>query len=294
MTRLVSEGLLIVQSMRPRQWTKNLIVVAPPLFAGILFEPGVLARASAMFAVLSALSGAVYILNDLHDVEFDRAYSKTAGRPIASGALNPRVALGAAGLVAIMSVTGSALLAPVLPLVLIGYVALQVAYTYALKRVPLVDIAAIAAGFVLRAVAGAEAVDVPHSPWLLACTALLVMFLAAGERRAELAEMGERAALHRPALAHYSLRSLDAVIAATLGATSITYVLYVLIAPGAQAHPRMVLTVPFVLYGLVRYVFLLHGQAPKESAEDLLLTDRPILLDVLLWFVAVVIVIHGT
>lgn len=288
----MSTPAAIIFSMRPRQWTKNLIVFAPALFGGVLLESGVALRLVAAFCLMCALSGAVYLLNDLHDTAADRVYERTRERPLAAGTLSPRVAGITAAVLLIGSCAAGVALEATFGLMLVGYAALQVAYTVWLKHVAVVEVLAISAGFVLRALAGARVANVPDSPWLLVCAALLVGFLAFAKRRQELADLGPTAPRHRPVLAHYPLAALDVLLAALLGATIVSYLAYALVSNAAHTHPLMVLTAPFVTFGLFRYLTLVYADEPCASAEDVLLTDPGILASVSLWLVAVSAIVY--
>lgn len=279
----MSTTTALIRSMRPRQWTKNLIVFAPALFGGVLADPGVARRSTLAFALLCALSGAVYLMNDLRDAEVDRAYDKTRERPIAAGALDCRIAGSSSAALALGALVGASALGVRFAALLVGYLALQVAYTFVLKRFAVIDVLTITAGFVVRAMAGAAAVGVPDSPWLLVCAACLVTFLGLSKRRQELADLGEAAPRHRPALARYPLGALDSMLASALGATVVSYLVYTLLSAGARQHPLLVLTTPLVVFGLFRYSALVYSARSSRSAEDVLLTDVPILLSVMLW-----------
>lgn len=282
----------LLRSMRPKQWTKNLIVFAPAIFGGVLLLPGNALRVVAAFGLMCLLSGAVYVLNDLRDVDADRAYERTRQRPLAAGVLDSRTAGVFAGGASLASLGLAWLLSPRFAAVLLAYLALQVAYTMWLKDLVVLDVLSIAGGFVLRAVAGAVVVGVPNSPWLLACAAFLVMFLALAKRRQELADLGPAASRHRVVLGSYTAPALDVMLASMLGATIVSYLVYTLLSAGARAHPGMVLTTPLVLYGLFRYLMLVYSESPSKTAEDVLLTDAPILVTVGLWLAAVVALIY--
>lgn len=292
MSPAMSTSAAIFRSMRPRQWTKNLIVFAPALFGGVLFDSGVGLRLVAAFCLMCALSGAVYLLNDVHDAAADRIYERTRTRPLAAGTLSPRVAGIAAGALLAVSCVAGAALEATFGLTLLGYAALQVAYTWWLKHVAVVEVLAISAGFVLRAMAGARVAQVPDSPWLFVCAALLVGFLAFAKRRQEVADLGPAAPQHRPVLAHYPLAVLDVLLVSLLGATIVSYLAYALLSGAAYVHPLMVLTVPFVTFGLLRYLTLVYTDGPGASAEDVLLADPGILASVSLWLVSVAVIVY--
>lgn len=266
--------------MRPRQWVKNLL-----LFGGIIFAAEVDDRlkwlqAVAAFAAYCAASSAAYIGNDLRDVEADRAHPVKRYRPIARGELQPRLAavLAAVLLAAAFGLTAWLGFASVL--CLLGFTALQTAYSLGLKNVVLVDVLAIAALFVLRAAAGAIAVDVRISPWLLVCTGLLALFLALGKRRAELLLVEAERTPGRQVMAGYSAAFLDRMLVVVAGATAASYVLYSLTARDSYG---LVLTVPFVVFGLGRYLHLVRESDRGEEPENVLLGDLPLLLTVVVW-----------
>ncbi len=267
-------------ALRPRQWLKNLLVFAGIIFAAQLDDPVRWLEAIAAFVAYCAASSAAYLVNDLRDVEADRLHPVKRRRPIASGELRPRVAIVlacvlSAGALAVAASLGLASLA-----CLLCFAVLQAAYTLGLKHVVLVDVLVIAALFVVRAAAGAVAVDVRISPWLLVCTGLLALFLALGKRRAELVLVGAERTPGRRVLEGYSLALVDQLLAAVAGATVIAYALYTLT---ARDSPALVATVPFVVFGLGRYLQLLHRHAAGEEPENVLLGDVPILVTVAAW-----------
>ena len=266
--------------MRPRQWLKNLLLFAGIIFAAELGDPTRWLEAIAAFAAYCAASSAAYLVNDLRDVAGDRLHPVKRRRPIARGELRRRPALAlAAGLgVGALAVTASLGVASLACLA--GFAALQAAYTLRLKHVVLVDVLVIAALFVVRAVAGAVAVDVKISPWLLVCTALLALFLALGKRRAELVLVGADRTPGRPVLEGYSLGLVDQLLAAVAGATIVAYALYTVTARDSYA---LVATVPLVVAGLLRYLQLVHRHAAGEEPENVLLGDVPILVIVAVW-----------
>jgi 4-hydroxybenzoate polyprenyltransferase len=274
-------------ALRPRQWSKNLL-----LFAGIIFAAKVgdalrWGEAAAAFAAYCAASSAAYLVNDLRDAPHDRLHPLKRLRPIARGELSSRAALLLAGALTLLAV---GLLAP-LGLASLGFLAaflaLQAAYSLQLKHVVLVDVLAIATLFVIRSAAGAEAVDVRISPWLLLCTALLALFLALAKRRGELVQVGEG----RPVLEGYSLPLADQLITVTVACTIAAYSVYAITAHSAA----MIATLPFVVFGLFRYLLLVHRDDLGEEPENVLLSDRPLLAAIALWAVtaATILVVTG-
>ena len=286
-------------SLRPGQWTKNLLVFAGVLFGNAsvgrgLFDPDPLLRATAAFALFCALSGVVYLVNDISDRESDRQHPLKAKRPIASGALPVGLAGVAAVVIAAAALAGSAMLGRGFLLVAVGYLALQLLYSGPLKQIVIIDVLAIAMGFVLRAVAGAVVVQVEISHWLLVCTILLALFMALAKRRHEIVLLADGAASHRPILGEYSAYLLDQMIAVVTASTLIAYVFYT-ISPETQEKfgtPWLGLTIPFPLYGIFRYLYLVHRRDGGGSPAELLLTDRPLLACVALWALAVALIIY--
>lgn len=246
------------------------------------------------FAVFCALSGAMYLVNDIRDREADRRHPLKQARPIASGALSTRTAATAAVALVAGAEAGAALVAPALAAVAAVYVVLLLLYSVVLKHVVILDVLVIAAGFVLRAIAGALAVDVPIRPWLLICTTLLALFLALSKRRHELILLGDGAADHRRSLDEYSPYLLDQMIAVVTASTVIAYTVFATSADTAErlGTTRLGLTVPFVLYGIFRYLYLVHQKRGGGSPAVLLLNDRPLLACVVLWAGTVVLLMY--
>lgn len=276
-------GLLpLIRAMRPLQWTKNAVVLAALVFGMRLFDPASVGEALLAAIAFCAASSAGYLLNDARDLEQDRCHPEKRFRPLAAGDLGVDQALVAAGFLLVAAVGVSWAVRPALAGVTLAYAALMVGYTLCLKRFVIVDVLVIALGFVLRAVAGAVAIDVSISPWLLACTLLLALFLGFGKRRHELASLPD-AASHRRALESYTLPLLDQLIAVSAAATMASYVLYTIEARGATGQPAMLLTVPIVAYATFRYLFLLHRKGAGGSPEVVLWSDRPLLAALVLW-----------
>jgi 4-hydroxybenzoate polyprenyltransferase len=279
--RARSAPLLLLETMRPKQWIKNLFVFAGLLFAGKVTDPNAVALALATFAAFCLASGATYLLNDVRDAEADRHNPRTASRPLARGDLSPTLALTAAGLAAVAALAIVALVNWRTLAVLGGFVVLQLAYSHGVKHVLFLDVMAIAAGFVLRAAAGGLAIDVPISSWLLLCTGLLAIFLGFTKRRAEAVALGGSEQPGRPVLDHYSVGLLDELIAVVTPSTVVVYAIYAV--TGAQTH-WMLLTLPFVLYGVFRVLFLIHhGGRVTEEPAVIVYRDRPLLACVVLW-----------
>lgn len=289
-----STAALLLISVRPEQWTKNLFVFAGLLFGRRLFDGEAVALAFAAFAIFCALSAAVYLFNDVADRDADRAHPLKRSRPIASGELSPRTALVAAGLLGAAALQAAVVVRPALGLVSGAYLAILLLYSTALKHVVIVDVLTIAAGFVLRAVAGAVAVSVPISQWLLVCTTLLALFLALSKRRHELTLLAEAATDHRRILEEYSPYLLDQMVGVVTASTLVAYAIYATSAETAErlGTDRLGLTIPFVLYGIFRYLYLVHQRRGGGSPATLLLADRPLLTCVALWVISVVLILY--
>lgn len=276
----------LVEAARPRQWTKNLFV-----FAGLVFTDNwpLLPRVLLVFAAYCLMSSGVYLLNDVRDREADALHPEKCRRPIPRGDLSPGVAT-MTGLLACVAGWAMAAL-PGLPsaLVAAAFLILQAAYTFHLKTLVLLDVFTIAAAFVLRVFAGAVAISVPVSEWLLVCTLLLALFLGFGKRRSELLQLTENAGQHRRSLDHYSVPFLDQLISIVLGALIVAYAVYSASSPTAKSHPGMIGTLPFVVYGVFRYLYLVQMKRMGGSPETILLQDRPLQIALLLWFAAVLV-----
>ena len=286
---------LLLRSLRPEQWTKNLFVFAGVLFGGHLLDTSSMARAAAAFAVFCALSGVVYIFNDLADRAADVGHPLKRLRPIASGRLSPSTAAIAATFLGLGSLAAAVLLSPMFAALSATYVALLVLYSVVLKHLVIIDALTIAAGFVLRAAAGAVAVFVPISHWLLVCTTLLALFLVLSKRRHELTLLADGAMTHRPILEEYSPYLLDQMIAVVTASTLVAYSVYATSTETAErlGTTRLGLTIPFVLYGIFRYLYLVHQKRAGGSPADLLLTDRPLLACVGLWAISVALILYS-
>ena len=289
-----SLALDLLRSLRPAQWTKNLVVFAGLIFGKKLLDAAAVWDAIAAFVIFCALSGVVYLVNDLADRESDRRHPLKARRPIASGALPVKVATGAALAIGAAALAAAYLVGPGFAAVAAAYVVLQMLYSGPLKHIIIIDVLTIAIGFVLRAAGGAVAVHVEMSHWLFVCTILLALFLALAKRRHEIVLLAGGATSHRPILGEYSAYLLDQMIGVVTASTLIAYVFYT-ISPETQAKfgtPWLGLTIPFPLYGIFRYLYLVHQREGGGSPADLLLTDWPLLTCVALWALAVAIIIY--
>lgn len=290
--RPLAVSLLV--SLRPSQWTKNLFVFAGLLFSLKLFEPRAIATSVGAFAIFCALSGIVYLLNDVMDRDSDRRHPTKCTRPIAAGDLSAAAALSAAALIGAIALAAAFSLSWWFGIVAAGYVGLQALYSASLKHIVILDVLTIAIGFVLRAVAGAVALDVMISHWLLVCMILLALFIALAKRRHELVLLADDAASHRPILGEYSAYLLDQMIAVVTASTLIAYIFYTISPETEQKFGTswLGLTIPFPLYGIFRYLYLVHKRELGGSPADLLLNDRPLLACVTFWVLAVVLIIY--
>ena len=291
-------GALIV-SLRPRQWTKNLLLFAGVLFSRQLGDGTLVMRAAAGFLAFSLLSGAVYLLNDVRDVEEDRRHPTRRLRPIASGRLPVRVAWIAIVPLLAAVVALSSWLGPGFSSVAAVYLAVNLAYTFYLKQQVLIDVFVIASGFVLRAIAGVELLlpvspGTELSPWLLMCTFFGALFLALGKRGRELSNAGEDARTKRAVLEHYTPEVLEGLLLVAAASSVMSYALYT-IWPGTVAKfgtERLLWTVPLVAYGIFRYLYLVRGARSSEDPSQVLLTDRPLAGCVLLYLAAVLLILY--
>ncbi len=282
----------LFKSLRPRQWPKNGVVLVGLVFARELGQPAQVGRAVLAALLFCLLSGAVYLVNDLLDLEKDRRHPTKRSRPLAAGLLSPRVAVVFAGVAGVAGLGASFLLSPAFGAVATGYLGLQALYIVWLKHTVILDVLALAAGFVLRAVAGAVVVQVPISPWLYVCTMLLALFLALGKRRQELVLLDAGAGEHRPALEQYTVALLDHLLQVVTTSLLVAYMLYTFFAGNLPRNSSMMLTIPFVLYGLFRYLYLVHARGEGGSPEDVLLRDRPMAACVALWAITSVAILY--
>jgi 4-hydroxybenzoate polyprenyltransferase len=278
-------------SLRPRQWTKNLLLFAGIIFAAKLGDLSRWQEAFAAFAAYCAASSASYLVNDVRDASHDRLHPIKRTRPIARGELSPRFAEGIAALLLLSAVLLVAPLGLASIVFLCTFFALQAAYTLALKHLVLLDVMTIGGLFVVRAAAGAAAVEVRISPWLLLCTALLALFLALAKRRGELVLVGAEATPGRPVLEGYSLALVDQLVTIVAASTVISYCLYTFTARESKA---MMITIPFVVFGVFRYLLLMHRRDLGEEPEEILLRDVPLLLCIVAWAVCAAIILAVT
>jgi 4-hydroxybenzoate polyprenyltransferase len=282
---------LLIRTMRPKQWTKNIFVWAALIFDVKLFDRGPFLRTLATFILFCLISSAVYIINDLVDIEKDRQHPRKRNRPLASGALSPRFAAIGAAIIVVGSLPAALAVdraaghtAPLVTLILYGYLALMIAYSFWLKNIVIVDVLTIAAGFVLRVAAGVVAVNaIRFSPWMYVCMVLLALFLALGKRRQEIVLLDGNSGDTRKILEEYNLRFLDEMLALVSSTTVMAYSFYTFSAPNVPSNHTMMLTIPFVLYGLFRYLYLIHVKGETDPPDVVALKDRPLQIDLLLF-----------
>jgi len=284
----------ILKAMRPRQWTKNAFIFAALVFDHQLFNLNALTRTSIAFLLFCLLASSVYLINDILDRESDRIHPVKMNRPIASGKLPVDVALTVGILLLVFSLAGAFFLSSAFFIISIVYFVLNLFYSKWLKHIPLIDVLVIASCFVLRVAAGVSVIEVQRfSPWLYVVTTLLALYLGFGKRRAELAVLVNGSPdSHRKVLSGYSIAFIDQLITIVSATTIIAYSLYTFSAPNLSENYSMMLTIPFVLYGIFRYLYLINKHNAGGEPEEILLTDRPIQLTVLLWGVAVMAIIY--
>lgn len=281
-------------TLRPKQWIKNGALFAPLLFSQNLLNGPLFLKTLEAFCLFCFLTGSVYIFNDLKDFKEDRQHPIKRNRPLASGRVNPITAGIIAFIFLIVSFLGGWVISIPLTQIMGAYFLLQIGYTLYLKHLVILDIFSIAAGFVLRVVAGGFAIGVQLSHWLLICTMLLSLFLAMAKRRHELVFLKEDASNHRGILKEYSPYLLDQMMAVVTATTVMSYALYTISEETiTKFHtPNLIFTLPFVLYGIFRYLYLVHQKVEGGRPEEILLTDRPLLLAVLGWTITVLVVIY--
>jgi len=269
---------LLFLSLRPWEWIKNLLVLAPLFFAGIMTEPGLLQNAIGGFLQFCFMASAVYLFNDLADRKNDRLHPAKAQRPLASGELSPSLAWGFCGGLSLISLGSAFIISKSFFMVLCAYAIINIFYTLWLKQVIILDVMVIALGFVLRVIGGSVLVGVQPSNWIVMCTILLSLFLALSKRRYELQTIEGEPGLHREVLKGYNAYILDQLIAVVTASTVMSYALYAITVGDFQIY-----SVFFVLFGIFRYLYLLHGGAVQGTPTEMLLADRPLLFTLLLW-----------
>ena len=278
---------LLVKSMRPRQWPKNIFIFAALGFDRQILHLDALLRTTGGFVLLCLASGVVYLINDVADRNQDRLHPDKRKRPIAAGEISVALALAVSAVLGPLCVALAFLLNPTLGWLVFGYLLLNLAYSLALKHVPIVDALTVAAGFVIRVAAGVTLIEVERfSPWLYVCTILLALYISFGKRRAELALLVEDASNHRRVLDGYTIPLLDSYIQIVSAATIVAYSLYTFSAPNLPANHSMMLTVPFVVYSIFRYLYLIQVEKAGGAPEEIVMMDRPLQAGVVLWAVS--------
>lgn len=283
----------LLKTMRPRQWFKNVFIFAPLIFDQKLTNPTYLVRTIAGFVLLCLVSGTVYIINDLADVEKDRNHPKKRHRPLAAGELDAGTAKVAALLIPLIALPLGFLLDPAVGGILSGYLLVQIAYSFWLKNVVIIDVMIVASGFLLRVATGVPLVNAARfSPWLYVCMTLLALLIGFGKRRHELVLLKGEASGHRQSLQEYNLLLLDHIISIVTASTLLAYALYTFSAPNLPPNYTMMLTIPFVLYGIFRYLYLIHVKGMGGAPEEIVLSDRPLQAAIGLWGLSVVVVMY--
>jgi 4-hydroxybenzoate polyprenyltransferase len=284
---------LLLKTMRPKQWTKNVFVWAAVVFDLKLFQPEPFLATLLTFVLFCLISSAVYIINDLVDIEKDRLHPEKRNRPLASGALSPRLATIAAIAIVAGCLPVAWILGLPLVLVLYGYLVLMIAYSFWLKNMVIIDVLTIAIGFVLRVAAGVIVVHAERfSPWMYVCMLLLALFLGLGKRRQEIILMQDNGGSTRPILSEYNLRFVDEMLALVSASTVMAYASYTFSAPNLPHNHAMMLTIPVVLYGLFRYLYLIHVKGETDPPDVVALKDRGLQIDVVMFGLMVVLIFY--
>ena len=293
---IAAQGVLanLWVEMRPKQWVKNLTVFAPLLFSHNLFTRVEQIHAFVAFALFCLMSSSIYLLNDINDREQDRLHPQKCYRPLASGQLSIGIAFGVLGGLALTAVVIGTALSPLFVLVMVAYWLLNMLYSLWLKHQVILDVFTVAAGFVLRVVGGAVAIDVDISDWLLLCTSLLALFLGFSKRRHELLLLREEAGAHRRVLGEYDPHFLDMMIGVVTAATVMCYALYTVSEETVRKfHTRgLLLTLPFVLYGIFRYLYLVYHKDLGGDPTQVLLHDRPLIVNLALWVLTTAVILY--
>jgi 4-hydroxybenzoate polyprenyltransferase len=285
----------LFRTMRPKQWTKNVIIYAGLVFDGQLFHLDAFLRVTLSFILLCLAASTVYIINDLVDIERDKLHPKKKYRPLPSGQLSIPLAISAAIVLPIIAIFIAWLYSPIFSVILIIYIVINILYSFRLKHVVLIDVLTITAGYVLRVAGGAIVITVVRfSPWLYAVIALLALFLAITKRRQELLALGPSAGETRPIFKEYNLALLDEMLRTVSTSTLVAYILYTIESPSILlANTKLALiTVPFVLYGLFRYMYLIYVKGEGSAPDEVILTDHPLQLAIILWGLSFIIVLY--
>jgi len=281
-------------SFRPKQWIKNLFIFAALIFSANLLNLPLFLKTLQTFLLFCALTSSIYLINDLADLKQDKVHPEKKKRPLPSGKLKPSLAIAAAILLALSSISLSLLLGSNLGLLFAIYFLLFVLYSFILKKVAILDIFIIAIGFVLRVIAGALVISVSLSHWILICTFFLALFLGFSKRRHELMVLGDNHSLHRVSLSDYGLDFIDQMISVTTASAVISYALYT-VSPETIKHfgtDKMFYTIPFVLYGIFRYLYLVYKRKEGGSPTEALLTDKALVLDILFWVLTILAILY--
>jgi 4-hydroxybenzoate polyprenyltransferase len=284
--------LPLLETLRPKQWAKNGIIFAALVFDVKLFEPDLFLRTLAGFGLMCLLASTVYLINDLADIEKDRQHPQKRNRPLPSGRLSKNVAIVAAVILPLVALPLCFYLHWGFGLLAVFYLVKDLLYSFWLKHVAIIDVLILALGFLLRVAAGAIIISVQISPWLYICMTLLALFLGFGKRRGELLLMHHESGNSRKVLEEYSVPFLDEMINLVSTATLIAYSLYTFSAPNLPKNHSMMLTIPFVLYGIFRYLYLIHMKGEGGAPDELILTDRPLQITFGLWGLAVILVMY--
>ncbi|MBI5810379.1 MAG: decaprenyl-phosphate phosphoribosyltransferase [Deltaproteobacteria bacterium] len=281
--------------MRPKQWTKNLVLFAALLFSRNLFSVRLALLSMAAFVIFALLSGGVYIFNDLMDMEEDKLHPKKSMRPLSAGLLSPKTARAAFFLAAAAAIGASFFINTKFAIAALAYLSIQIAYCLFFKNAVILDVFSIASGFFLRVVAGGAAISVPISPWLMVCTFFLSLFLSLCKRRHEILLLPAKdAAGHRNVLREYNIALLDQMITVVTSGTVLTYAIYTIAEETVRKFhtPNLLYTIPFVLYGVYRYLYLVYHKKEGGSPEIVLLSDRPMIINIILYAGAVVAILY--
>jgi 4-hydroxybenzoate polyprenyltransferase len=283
----------LLRSMRPRQWAKNVFVFAALVFDQKLLQPTPFLHTLAGFGLFCLASSVVYLVNDVADLQSDRQHPTKRNRAIASGVVPPAAALAMAAVLGAGALTGGFLLGTAFGAIITGFLALNLLYSFWLKHVPIIDVFIVAAGFVLRVGAGVSLIVVTRfSPWLYVCTTLLALYIGFGKRRAEMVLVADASNNTRRVLDGYTISFLDQLIVIVSATAIVAYSLYTFSAENLPKNHTMMLTIPFVIYGIFRYLYLIHVENSGGAPEELVLKDRPLLATLLLWGLAAIAVLY--
>ena len=284
---------LILKAMRPKQWIKNLLIYAALVFDQQLFQLDPFLRPTAGFISFCLGASAIYLVNDLVDLEQDKLHPIKKNRPLASGRLDPRIAKVTIVVLLIISISIGFYLSLGFSAVLLTYLVLTLLYTFKLKHIPIIDVLILATGYVLRVTAGVTLITVARfSPWMYMCVTLLALFMGLGKRRAEMILMAQNANSSRRVLDGYTIPFVDQLIAIVSSTTIIAYALYTFSAENLPDNHLMMLTIPFVIYGIFRYLYLIHVENKGGAPEELVLTDKPLMATGILWGLSVIVILY--